>query len=213
MAFVHLDYGLPVIESIDDPVNGRVYVTPSGNRYPSITTVLSTLSRQQIQNWQKRVGLKEATSVSTKAARRGTSVHTIVEKYLKNEPFQPTIDFGIIKGLLEPIGTIHAQEVTLWSDFFQVAGRVDCIAEFAGELAVIDFKTSAKPKRKEWIESYFLQTTFYSLAWEERTGIPIKKIVILMANGDGTSASYVENPDDYRDNLQTVIDMFYNDVR
>ncbi len=213
MPFVHEEHQVPDLVCIEDPTLGRVYVTPNGDKYPSITNVLSILSKRDIQNWQKRVGLKEANTITRRGANRGTALHTLVEKYLKNEPFEETIGFKIVKKDLNRIGTIYAQEVALWSDELRVAGRTDCIAEYDGVIAVVDFKTAAKVKPKAWIEAYFLQAAFYATAWEERTGIPIEKIVIIFSNDDGTSVVYEESKSKWMDTLRTVIDMYYNDVR
>jgi genome maintenance exonuclease 1 len=188
--FNHIKNPLPYedLESVTTE-EGRRYQTPEGNVYPSITTVLKHLSEESIQKWKKRVGEKEAEVVSRRAAERGTYVHEMIEKYLNNDPqyrngYMPYVvqSFLTVKDVLDKhIGDIYAQEVPLYSDELGVAGRVDCVAEFDDEIAIIDFKTSKKYKKPQWIENYFMQEAFYALAWEERTSVPIDKLVTIVA--------------------------------
>lgn len=191
--FNHVKTQLPYddLESVTTE-EGRRYKTPEGNIYPSITTVLKHLSDESIQKWKEKVGQKESEIVSRRAAERGTYVHEMIEKYLNNDPnylrgYMPYVaqSFYTVKEVLDRhIGDIYAQEVPLYSDQLGVAGRVDCVAEFDDEIAIIDFKTSKRPKKPEWIQQYFLQETFYSIAWEERTSIPIDKLVTIVAVHD-----------------------------
>lgn len=169
--------------------SARIYVTPNGNKYPSITTILSLRSRDIIQAWRARVGAEEANRISRHATTRGTAVHNLVEKYLKNEEItfkkgiMPHVYQGFIaaqKVLDENIGKIAMQEAPLYSDQLRLAGRVDLVAEFAGKLSIVDFKTSKRVKTAEDIEDYFIQASFYAAAFYERTGIPITQIVIIM---------------------------------
>ena len=166
----------------------RHYVTPEGELYPSITTILGEFSKASIQAWRKRVGETEANKISGKASRRGTSVHSVCESYIKNEDGYldgqtPNIVelFKTIEPFLERIDNVHGVELALYSDHFGVAGRTDLIAEFDGNLSVIDYKTSRKIKNWEMCHSYFMQGAFYAHAYEERTGISINNIVIIMA--------------------------------
>ena len=173
------------IENIDGK---RHYVTPDGNKYISITTLLSNLSKADIQKWRNRVGAEEANRISTKASRQGTGVHSICESYIKNEdgfldgrmPNEVEM-FQSIESLLDCIDDVHCVEGALYSDELKLAGRTDLIAEFDNQLAVIDYKTSRKIKTWEMCHSYFMQGAFYAMAYEERTGIPINNIVIIMA--------------------------------
>ena len=170
-------------------INGkRHYVTPDGNRYISITSLLSNLSKADIQKWRERVGEAEANKISTKASRQGTRVHSICEAYIKNEygyldgKMPNEIDmFSSIQSLLDRIDNIHVTEGALYSDELQLAGRTDLIGEFDGNLSVIDYKTSRKIKTWEMCHSYFMQGAFYAHAYEERTGISVNNIVIIMA--------------------------------
>ena len=200
--FIHTPHTLD--ELTTETVDGkRFYVTPSGP-LPSITTVLSILSRDSIKKWRERVGEDTANAISTKASRRGTNVHKMCEDYINNEldtkKFLPNDrqTFNSIKPVLDThLNNIYAQEVPLWSEYLGVAGRVDCIAEWDGKLAVIDFKTSRKPKKKEYISNYFQQCSAYAVMWEERTGIPINKIVVVIAVDDEEPQIFEEKRDNY----------------
>jgi len=210
MIFNHKEFAIEELKT--ETVNGkRFYKTPKGN-LPSITTVLSILSRDSIKAWRKRVGEEEANKISTRASRRGTSVHKMCEDYINNEldikKFQP-VDretFQNIKPVLDThLNNVYAQEVPLWSEYLGVAGRVDCIAEWDGRLSVIDFKTSRKEKKKEWISNYFQQASAYCVMWEERTGIPIDQIVIAIAVDDCPPQVFVEKRDNYiKECIQTI---------
>jgi len=211
--FEHVDIDISEIKTQN--VDGkRYYVTPSGAKYPSITTVLSILSKQGIMEWRRRVGAEVANAISTKAARRGTHVHSMCEDLLNNKldlkKFLP-VDVEMFKTIeliiIEKIDKIHAQEAALYSDYLGVAGRVDVIAEWEGRLSVIDFKTSSKPKKKEWISSYFQQTSAYAVMFEERTGIPVDQVVVLIAVDNSNPQIFVEKRDDHiKDCINTIAD-------
>jgi genome maintenance exonuclease 1 len=195
--------------------SGRKYVTPFGKEYPSITTVLSLLSKDSIDAWKKRVGYDKAERISKKASSRGTQVHELIEKYLANSDtysrgYFPNIMSSLhdIKSELNKLGIIYAQECALYSDHLGIAGRVDCVAEYDGELSIIDFKTSAKLKKKVWIESYFLQCTAYSIMWEEQTGIPITKLVIMIAVDGHSPQTFIEHRDNWTDKLKETIELY-----
>jgi genome maintenance exonuclease 1 len=199
-------------------INGkRHYITPKGN-FPSITTVLSILSRKGIAEWRERVGAEAANKISTMAARRGTNVHLMCEHYINNElddkKFMPNERemFNSIKPILnEYIDNVVAQEVPLWSSYLGIAGRVDCIAEYEGRLSVIDFKTSRKPKKREWIGSYFQQASAYCVMFEERTGTPIDQIVIIIAVEDNKPEVYVEKRDNHIMDCIDTIHQYYQE--
>ena len=208
--FELLDYGFESLptENIDGK---RYYITPTGEKYPSVTSVTGLMSRDGIKQWRKRVGEKTANKISTQAARHGTSAHQLFEDYIKGDNFEekfkgamPTTQqaFISLEKQLNQIGVVHGLESPLYSHNLQLAGRVDCIAEWDGKLSVIDFKTSAKPKQEKWIQNYFIQETAYAKMFEELTGKTIESIVTLIAVSDGTSQLFVEQPsDDYVDQL------------
>jgi genome maintenance exonuclease 1 len=190
---------LPKLER--EEIDGvRYYKLPGEDklsRLVSITSVTSFHNRHIFENWRKKVGEEEANRINKKATSRGTDLHSLVENYLLNEQLpevQPISNFlfKIAKEKLGNINNIHALESSLYSKQLGIAGTVDCIAEYNGELAVIDFKTSKKPKPKNWVEHYFVQCAAYACMFYEITGIPVKKLVILMACEDGDCVVYEE---------------------
>jgi|TARA_R100000030_G_scaffold54701_1_gene41200 genome maintenance exonuclease 1 len=210
MEFKHetIDLGYGDLVADTQPT-GRTYITPDGVRYPSITTVLGILSEAGIAAWRKRVGEDEANRVGGRASARGTLVHSIVEKYLLNEntkEYLPHIRQSLenLRPILDSrIGTIYGLEVPLYSSYLGVAGRCDCVAEFDGVPSIVDFKTSRKPKKKEWISNYFAQMAGYAVMWEERTGMPITNTVIIMDVDDNEPLVFKEHRDNH---IQLLID-------
>jgi len=202
------------------PDGSRKYFTESGAAYPSVTTVLSVLSRDAIREWRQRVGSEEANKISRQASTRGTKIHTLCEDILNNKEVDISkmslLDkemFDNFRPLLDRIDNIHGQEIALFSDHLRLAGRVDCIAEFDGKLSIIDFKTAKKPKRKEWIENYFAQAAGYAIMYEERTGIPINRSAILIAVEGDEPQVFVETRDNYVDVLLNARDIWENENR
>ena len=191
MTFNHVGFNLgksqlPVIEQYTAPDGTRLYDTPSGAKYPSVTTILAEKGRAAIQQWRNRIGTEAANTISRVAAGRGTGVHNATEQYLKNQAVKinsPLVQemFGNIKPELDRINNIHAQETRLFSHHLRLAGTVDCIAEWDGRLSVIDFKTSTRPKKIEWISTYFMQCAAYAIMYEELTHIPVTQLVILVS--------------------------------
>ena len=200
-----------------EQVNGqRLYATPTG-RVPSVTTILDKTKPEEkkkaLQEWRNRVGEEEANRISKIASGRGTGVHTLCERYINNEPLGSCMPdalemFLSIKPYLNKINNIYYQEQALWSEQLGLAGRCDCIGHYEGELASIDFKTSRRPKKEEDIEDYFQQTTAYALMHEELTGIPINKLVIIMAVEDNPPLIFVKETADYIDGLVKSIDIY-----
>jgi genome maintenance exonuclease 1 len=166
----------------------RYYLTPDGNHYPSITSILSQQENLGLEAWKERVGEKEAKRISKESARIGTAVHQLAEFYLSNvqvkldkEEKKIVDTFNRLRFLLGNINNIVGLEIPLFSDLLRVAGTCDCIAEYNGKLSIIDFKTSRKPKKEDWIDDYYMQTFAYKLMFEEMTGVEIQQIVILVA--------------------------------
>jgi hypothetical protein len=217
--FNHLDNVLPQLERAT--IDGvRYYSIPDGDqllKMVSITSVTSHFNKEIFVKWRKRVGVEEADKITKAATSRGTDMHTLVENYLYNRelpPVQPISDFlfKIAKTELNKIDNIYCLEGALYSKQLGVAGTTDCIAEFDGELAVIDFKTSKKPKPREWIENYFVQAMFYGMALYEMTDIPIKKLVIIMACENGECVVYEERDlNKYMKLVVQYIKKFVND--
>ena len=194
--------------------SGRTYSTPDGKSYPSVTTVLSILNEHIIQAWRDRVGEEEANRISGKASNRGTRVHSIVEKYLNNEDTTKALphirqSLENLKPVLDDhIGTIFGLEVPLYSNHLGVAGRCDCIAQYNGVPSIIDFKTSRYIKKKEKISNYFAQGAAYSIMWEERTGMVVPNIVIIMDVDHEKPSVFVEHRDNWTDLLHNTIDEY-----
>ena len=192
------------------PDGKRYYTLEDGTRLPSVTTVLGTQKKEAIMAWRKRVGEDVANAISKKATGRGTNVHTLCERYLNNDPLGDIMPdalemFRSLKPLLNRIDNIHYQECALWSKQLGMAGRVDCIGEFDGELSVVDFKTSKKIKSEAHIEDYFWQTTAYALMYEELIGKPINNIVIIMAVEDNEPLLFKQKTADHIDGLVKAI--------
>jgi len=198
--FNHKLIELPQGERIDG-----FYQTPDG-RFPSVTTVVGWKKNQFFAKWRAE-NPKEA----IRTRNRGTKLHSLIESYLLNtfetkekDPY--TLDlFNQIQINIDKIDNIRSVEGFLWSKPLRLAGRVDCIAEYDGQLSVIDFKGSTKPKRKEDIHNYFLQATAYSCMWEERTGEKIPQIVILITCDDGTIQTFIEQTKSYKKDLAVAI--------
>ena len=199
MNFKHVNCDLPKLsrETIDGV---RYYSVPDNDellKLVSITSVTSHHNREIFVNWRKKVGEEEANRITRKATKRGTDMHTLTEHYLKNEdlPEVPPISemlFKIAKSKLNLINSIYTLEGSLYSKQLGIAGTVDCIAEYNGELSIIDFKTSKKPKQREWIDHYFVQAMAYGCMLYELTGISVKKLVIIMACENGECIVYEE---------------------
>jgi len=217
--FDHVDLNLSPLER--EHIDGvRYYKIPDEDelvKMVSITSVTSHFNKEIFINWRKKVGNKEADRITKAATSRGTDMHTLTEHYLKNDDLptvQPISDFlfKIAKTELNKINNIYALEGPLYSKQLGVAGTVDCIAEYNGELAIIDFKTSKKPKPRNWIEHYFVQCMAYGCMLYEMRDIPVKKLVIIMACENGECKVYEEyDKAKYIRLLQQYITKFVND--
>ena len=212
--FIHSKkYKIHDLETVNTK-EGRKYVLPTGEKYESITTVLGRdpEKKKSLAEWRKKVGNDEANRISRVASRRGTAMHTICEDYLNNikdynECVMPDalIMFNSIKSILdERIDKVHMQESALWSHAYKLAGRVDCIADIKDEnkdikLTTIDFKTSMKPKKTEWITDYFRQCAFYSFAFEEMYGILPEQFAIIIAVQDYGNQLFSGKPKEWRE--------------
>ena len=203
--FNHIQVSLPEVTT--ETINRkRFYVTPEGEKYPSITTVLSNRKKEGLFEWRKRVGNDVANYVARTSASRGTKVHHMCEDYLNNEfdeekhkkDFLPFCLFNQLKDqALCNMNNIYAQEAGLYSDKYKVAGRVDCVAEYKDTLSIIDFKTSTKERSDDWNENYYIQGSAYAEMFEERTKIKIDQVVILVVTEDGTVQEFVKSKQDY----------------
>lgn len=203
------------LQRIDGPT--RLYETPEGKRYPSVTAVLGKMTdKSALDAWKKRVGDEEAARVSARAATRGTNVHTMCENYVLGNEIDMSMPhnmmmFRQIKMVLdEKVDMIRATECTLYSDHLKVAGTCDLIADYDGRLSIIDYKTSSKLKRKEWIEGYFLQASLYAYMLWEMTGIHVKDIVIIIGVDDSLDAQvFVERPQRYLEKAADLVRSYH----
>ena len=216
---IHHDFPKLVQENVDGT---RCYVTPTGERYASVTTVLSNYKKKELMEWRAKVGEEKANEISRKATTRGTGVHKAIERHLLNEEIDvlrenmmPNVRnlFVKMKKELVKINNIHCLESKLFSHELQLAGQVDCVAEYNGVLSVIDFKTSVRLKKKEDIENYFMQGVAYGTMFTELTGLPFEQVVIIIGvdTADFCQTMFVKGDDlkPYRNKLQWYIDEYY----
>ena len=198
MDFKHLNiHNFPNLKA-KTTEKGRRYQV-EGNSYPSVTTVIGEKKKKSIMEWRRKVGEEEANAISKRATTRGNKCHKLAEDYLSNKPLDKYRDdvlslglFHQIRPYIDKINNIHALEESLYSHTLKLAGRVDCIAEYDNELAIIDFKTSTKFKREEWVQDYFSQETAYAIMFQELTGVKVKQLVTIIAVETGTPQVFVK---------------------
>ena len=202
--FNHLE-GYESVSLPTENINGkRYYTTPEGKHYPSVTTVTGLLNKKWIKAWRKKIGEEKANKISRKAAGRGTRYHHLQEDFLNNKLTEERLAsatpldlmmFNQTKELTSKLGDIYMLEGSMYSNELEIAGRVDCVAEFAGKISVIDFKTSTRRKSPSQVKSYFLQETAYATMFEEMYSVPIERIVtIVSVEETGQSQLFVEEP-------------------
>lgn len=207
---------LPRQELKREVIDGkRYYVTPQGKKFPSVTTVLSSLTKEGINKWRKTVGEEEANKISVSAAKRGTKLHKVMEDYVNNsdnflENATPTTKmlFSQLRPFVDEKCTeILGIEFSLFSNVLMTAGQCDLICDIEKEITVVDYKTSTRPKKEEWIKNYFLQSTCYAMMIEEQYKIEVPKIAIVIAVEEDHPQIFVK---DSRAHREEVIDVFYN---
>lgn len=205
---------LPKIEIPRKEIDGkRYYVTPSGDSYRSVTTILSQLTKDAIQEWRDRVGEVEATKISTRASSRGTKLHTMMEDYVGNVedfalnkmPITTSLFLDIQPFVDSNLEEVYGIEYPLYSDRLKAAGTSDLICKYAGKTTILDYKTSSKRKKEQWIENYFIQSTAYSLMVKERYDLDIEQIVIMIAVEGDSPQVFVKDPSEY---IKKTIDIF-----
>ena len=197
-------------------VNGKRHYMCDGENlcFPSVTTVLhKVITQAAIHKWRQRVGEKEANVISKRATNRGTKVHTLVEHELSNEkvdlskvmPHVKQNFSALQKALRKNISTMYGLEIPIFSKYLRIGGRIDILCDWNGVRTIADIKTSAKVKKKEWIKKYFLQTAAYSVAYEEMTGNPAPKIVIVMCvDGSNEPVIFEEKRDNFIDEFLEI---------
>ena len=202
--FIHESLDWNDLETVQED-GRRFYLTPSGKKYPSMTTVLQLMTAEGIAKWRARVGEEVANKISVQAARRGTLMHKLCEDYVNNEKIDidalMPLDYQNFNALKEQMdkhfGKVYGQEIALYSDFLEMAGRVDCIAEYKGKLSIIDYKTARKAKKRENIKNYFMQAAGYAVMYEEIFKQPINQLVILMSVDHEGVVEFIEKRDDH----------------
>jgi|TARA_R110000822_G_scaffold140325_10_gene278060 ATP-dependent exoDNAse (exonuclease V) beta subunit len=178
--------------------------------YPSVTSITSQLAKEGIKKWRKRVGAEVANAITTKATRQGTRAHILIEHYLESKelpesmPNEIELYLGFKKVADDHIDNIRSIEGQMMSDYLRVAGTVDLIAEYDGKLSVIDWKTSAKPKKEEWVSGYFMQESAYAVMFEENTKTPIQQLVTIISCSSGEMQIFIQKRDDW---IQKFIDL------
>ena len=195
-------------ESVDGK---RHYCLPDGSKVPSVTTILDKTKplekRQALANWKRRVGEERAQQITTEAAGRGTRMHKWLEDYVKtdvlNEPGtnpysqqSHTMAQRIINEGLTKVNEFWGMEIPLYYSGLY-AGTTDCLGVWQGQPAIMDFKQTNKPKKREWIEDYFLQLCAYAQAHNITHGTDIKTGVILMCSADFEYQEFVLEPQDF----------------
>lgn len=213
--WIKLDREFPKTERVETE-QFRLYRTPDGNMYPSVTTVLGVLPKPELEIWKKRVGEEEAATVSSRATIRGTAIHDLTERFLKNEAivkdaYNPLymMEWAPLKHVVEQhVDNIVGCEIALYSDILKMAGTIDLIADWNGKQSLIDFKTSTSWKHESQIESYFIQTTCYSIMAYERLGLMLSNIVILMVVDGGELLVFEKKTKDYYDKAVAIRQLF-----
>lgn len=195
--------------------DGKHFYSINGEKYPSITTILHSFPNEGIEIWKRKTPNWE--EIQKESFEVGTDLHSFIESYLKNEIPEYEIEydrpielFQNLKPELDKINNIRCQETRLYHGDLKVAGQVDCIAEYEGELCVIDFKNSRKPK-KEWMikkSGYYEQITAYSKMFHYCTKQEVNTGLILIANWDGTISKHKIHIPDYEDNLMSILEQY-----
>ena len=211
--FIKLDT-TPLPNTKGKNIDGVRFYEIDGKSYPSVTSVLSLLKKESLQEWRNNVGESVANWEMGRAARRGKAMHTLVEQYLQNltpsvRDVLPLGLFKLIRPYIDQIDNIRMLETIMYSKKLTLAGQVDCVAEYNGKLSVIDFKSANKERKEDWIENYFLQTTAYSMMYEELYGEKVEQLVVILACEDGVAQTFIKNRADYEKKLLESIDNFY----
>lgn len=211
---------LEVFELESTEIDGKRFYKVGEDLFPSVTTVLGSFEKDGIREWQQRVGNEEAERIKRYASSRGTKVHALCEDYVNNlvNPLKgrlpTTIElFNQIRPYLDSyLESVYNIEIPLHSKKLRAAGRCDLLCRMHGVNCIVDYKTSTKPKKEEWIENYFLQTTAYAMMVEEMYDLPIFYNVVLIAVEEGNLQVFVKKPNEYK---QKVTNLFgsYNHMR
>jgi hypothetical protein len=205
------DYDLQTVT-----IGGKRFYDVDGEYLPSVTTVLSSLSKEGIEEWRKKVGEEKAEQIMRAAANRGTLAHKMWEEYLRNDPnygvgVMPTsiLLFKQLQPWLDRnIDFLYGNEIPLFSKSLRTAGRCDAVASVNGRPAIIDFKTSSKVKKQEYIKNYYLQCTVYSMMVEEMYGIVVEDAYILIAVEGDKPQSFPFKTKKYKEEVREIFTNF-----
>lgn len=192
--------------------NKRFYMTPTGEKYPSVTTVLGSVAdKKWLYEWRKKVGESEANKISNHASTRGTRLHSMCEKYMLNdesfaEKQMPlTIEmFKSIQKYIDMVEVVYGNEIPLYSHELKTAGTADLFCKIGGKSVILDFKTASRQKNEEDIENYFLQATTYCLMIEELKQIEIPKIVVLIAVEGDKPQFFIKSTSHYKEKVREI---------
>ena len=198
-------------KTIREMIDGKRHYEINGiEKLPSVTTILKATEpdekRESLQAWRDRVGDENATRIVDESAARGTAMHKILEKYILEEGYLDLTNVGkeahnmamqVIQNGLSNITEFYGSECTLYYPGLY-AGQTDLIATHKGDMAVIDFKQTNKPKKREWIEDYCLQLAAYGMAHDFVYKTAITKAVIMMCSKDNFYQEFVIAGEEYR---------------
>ena len=198
-------------KTIREMIDGKRHYEINGiEKLPSVTTILKATEpdekRESLQAWRDRVGEAEATRIVDSAGARGTAMHKILEKYIIEEGYLDLTNVGkeahnmamqVIQNGLSNVTEFYGSECTLYYPGLY-AGQTDLIATHKGDMAVIDFKQTNKPKKREWIEDYCLQLAAYGMSHDFIYKTAITKAVIMMCSKDNFYQEFVIAGEEYR---------------
>jgi len=198
--------------------NAHFYQTPTGEIYPSITTILhetmASEKKESLQNWKEQE--IAANYITQEAATIGTETHKLIENHINevrqtdNVRLLSVAHFNNLIPFLQKINNVHGTELRLYSNAMKLAGTSDCIANYDGELSIIDYKTKRSNQKEEWMTDHFIQGTAYAQMFKELTGIEAKQIVILVSSEKNSRMEFVKNTEDYKDLLTQRLNQYYD---
>ena len=198
--------------------NAHFYQTPTGEIYPSITTILhetmANEKKESLQNWKEQE--IAADYITQEAATIGTETHKLIENHINevrqtdNVRLLSVAHFNNLIPFLQKINNVHGTELRLYSNAMKLAGTSDCIANYDGELSIIDYKTKRSNQKEEWTTDHFIQGTAYAQMFKELTGIEAKQVVILVSSEKNSRMEFVKNTEDYKDLLIQRLNQYYN---
>lgn len=203
---------------LDESNNTHQYLTPDNKKYPSVTTMLAKTKdpndEKSLLEWRESIGPAVANYIMSTAAKIGRETHKLNENYINMLPNKSKFSLlslahhrNFIK-YLNKTSNIYGVEAKLFSHKLRLAGTADLIAEYDGKLSLIDYKTKRSQQSKEWLSDYFIQTTAYSIMWEEITKSKIEQLVILVSSEQNTIQEFIETPKNYLNALDAKLIKF-----